>query len=163
MLHHTRRRLAGAGYAAYEVSNYATPGEACRHNLVYWTGGNYIGLGPSAASHVEGWRWRNRPHLGEWERAVADQALPASDVEALTPDQRAGELAMLMLRLDRGIEFDAFAERTGRDARGLFREQIDRLAPAGLITVDDRAVRLTERGINVADAIAGEFLDVARG
>src|SRR3712207_7280474 len=59
MLHHARSRLAAAGYRGYEVSNYALPGEACRHNLVYWTGGNYIGLGPSAASHVEGWRWRN--------------------------------------------------------------------------------------------------------
>jgi oxygen-independent coproporphyrinogen-3 oxidase len=161
MLHHTRRRLATAGYRAYEVSNYAVEGEACRHNLVYWTGGNYIGLGPSAASHVEGWRWRNRPHLGEWESAVAAGTLPASDVETLSPDQRAGELAMLMLRLDGGIEFDAFADKTGRDARAVFRRHIDRLAPAGLITVDAAAVRLTERGINVADAVAAEFLDVS--
>jgi oxygen-independent coproporphyrinogen-3 oxidase len=141
MLHHARRRLAGAGYRAYEVSNYALPGEECRHNLVYWTGGNYIGLGPSAASHVEGWRWRNRPHLGEWERAVSSGTLPAADVEVLSPAQRAGELAMLMLRLDRGIEFRHFSDRTtGRDARGVFREQIDRLAPAGLITVDAQGI-----------------------
>jgi oxygen-independent coproporphyrinogen-3 oxidase len=158
MLHHTRRRMAAAGYQAYEVSNYAREGEACRHNLVYWTGGNYIGLGPSAASHVEGWRWRNRPHLGEWETAVAAGTLPAGDVESLTPGQRAGELAMLLLRLDRGIEFDAFAAKTGRDARVLFREQIDGLAPAGLITVTSESIRLTDRGINVADAVAAEFL-----
>ncbi len=161
MLHHTRARLSGAGYRAYEVSNYAVEGEACRHNLVYWTGGNYIGLGPSAASHVEGWRWRNRPHLGEWESAVAAGTLPASDVETLSPDQRAGELAMLLLRLDRGIGFDAFAEKTGRDARAVFRRQIDRLAPAGLITIGADAIRLTERGINVADAVAAEFLDLS--
>jgi oxygen-independent coproporphyrinogen-3 oxidase len=158
MLHHTRRRLTDAGYGAYEVSNYATPGEACRHNLVYWTGGSYLGLGPSAASHVEGWRWRNRPHLGEWERAVGAGELPASDVESLTPAQRAGELAMLMLRLDRGIEFDAFAARIGRDARDLFRPQLDRLQRVGLVSVDSSSVKLTERGIPVADAIASEFL-----
>lgn len=160
MLHHARARLRAGGYGAYEVSNYATPGEACRHNLVYWTGGNYIGLGPSAASHVQGWRWRNRPHLGEWENAVSTGELPASDVETLSPARRAGELAMLMLRLDRGIEFDAFAARTGRDARALFREQIDRLSAVGLIDVDEGSIRLTERGINVADAIGAEFLDV---
>ncbi len=159
MLHHTRRRLREAGYRAYEVSNYALPGEACRHNLVYWTGGNYIGLGPSAASHVQGWRWRNRPHLGEWENAVAAGRLPASDVEILTPGQRAGELAMLMLRLDGGIQFDAFSARTGYDVQTLFRSQIDRLAPTGLITVDSRTVKLTERGVNVADAVAAEFLE----
>jgi oxygen-independent coproporphyrinogen-3 oxidase len=160
MLHHARQRLARDGYEAYEVSNYAIAGEACRHNLVYWTGGNYIGLGPSAASHVEGWRWRNRPHLGEWERAVSTGTLPAADVEQLSPEQRAGELAMLMLRLARGIEFDHFISRTGHHPRELFREQLDRLVPAGLITVSDRSVTLTERGIDVADAIAAEFLDV---
>lgn len=161
MLHHTRSRLRAAGYRPYEVSNYAVPGDECRHNLVYWTGGNYIGLGPSAASHVQGWRWRNRPHLGEWENGVAAGELPATDVESLSPDRRAGELAMLMLRLDRGIEFDAFAARTGRDARSAFPEQIDRFAPVGLLTVDGVAIRLTETGINVADAIAAEFLNVA--
>lgn len=160
MLHHARSRTRAAGYRAYEVSNYAVEGEACRHNLVYWTGGNYIGLGPSAASHVEGWRWRNRPHLREWEQAVSAGEFPAVDVEMLSPARRAGELAMLMLRLDRGIEFEAFAARTGRDARAAFREQIDRLAPVGLLEGDATAVRLTEAGINVADAVGAEFLDV---
>jgi oxygen-independent coproporphyrinogen-3 oxidase len=160
MLHCARDRLARGGYEAYEVSNYAIPGEACRHNVVYWTGGNYIGLGPSAASHAEGWRWRNRPHLGEWERAVSSGTLPAADVEQLSSEQRAGELAMLMLRLATGIEFDHFIHRTGHDPRELFRRQLDRLVPAGLITLSDRSVTLTERGIDVADAIAAEFLDV---
>src|SRR3954452_20974295 len=140
MFRHTRRRLSAAGLSAYEISNYAAPGEECRHNLVYWTGGNYIGLGPSAASHVEGWRWRNRPHLGEWERAVSSRALPAADVEQLSPGQRAGELAMLMLRLAKGIEFDHFIQRTGHDPRDLFREQLNRLVGTGLITVSDRSV-----------------------
>ena len=70
MLHHTRRRLREAGYEPYEISNFARPGGPCRHNLLYWTGGSYIGLGPSAASHVHGTRWRNRPHLREWEQAI---------------------------------------------------------------------------------------------
>src|SRR5688500_5331547 len=120
MLRHTRARLAEAGRPPYEVSNFATPGEECRHNLCYWTGGNYIGLGPSAASHVQGWRWRNRPHLGEWERAVGSSALPSIDVEHLSPPRRAGELAMLLLRLSRGLSFADFAARTGFDARALW-------------------------------------------
>ena len=186
MMRFTRRRLAEVNRPAYEISNYATPGEECRHNLVYWTGGSYIGLGPSAASHVHGWRWKNRPHLGEWERAIEgsgfgvqgsaeeqrptdssslnpeprtpNPSLPATDVEHLTPSQRAGELAMLLLRLTDGLNFAAFADRTGRDARQLFAAQIDQLAPTGLITIDDRAIRLTERGLGVADAVAAEFL-----
>ena len=61
MLFETRDRLTTIGLAPYEISNFATQGESCRHNLNYWTGGNYIGLGPSAASHVDGLRWKNRP------------------------------------------------------------------------------------------------------
>jgi oxygen-independent coproporphyrinogen-3 oxidase len=162
MMRHTRARLRGAGMDAYEISNYAVPGQQCRHNLMYWTGGNYLGLGPSAASHVEGWRWKNRPHLGEWERVVAGGNLPATDVESLTPLQRAGELAMLMLRLSGGLNFDTFAARTGYDALQLFAPVLGRLAESGLLHVERDAVRLSESGIPVADAISAEFLDVRK-
>ena len=158
MLRHTRKKLTAAGIAPYEISNYAKPGEACRHNLMYWTGGNYIGLGPSAASHVRGWRWRNRPHLGEWEDAVGEGLLPAVDVEQLSPERRAGELAMLMLRLDRGISLSDFAARTGRDARAVFADPLNRLTRLGLLEADDEGIRLTDGGLAVADAVASEFL-----
>ena len=159
MMRHTRSRLTSAGLPPYEISNYSAPGQECRHNLMYWTGGNYLGLGPSAASHLEGWRWKNRPHLGEWERAVASENLPAIDVEQLTPLQRAGELAMLMLRLSSGLNFDTFSARTGYDARKLFAPTLERLAKTGLIRIDNVAIRLSEQGIAVADAISAEFLD----
>jgi oxygen-independent coproporphyrinogen-3 oxidase len=159
MLHHTRRRLIELGMPPYEISNYSRPGEECRHNVVYWTGGNYLGLGPSAASHLAGWRWRNRPHLGEWEQAIAAGELPGTDIERLTPLQRAGELAMLMLRLTRGIDFADFSDRTGLSAQVLFAGPIDRLAKLALIRIDSDAIRLTDRGLNVADAVSSEFLD----
>jgi oxygen-independent coproporphyrinogen III oxidase len=158
MLHRTRRRLAEVGFWPYEISNFARPGEACRHNLIYWRGQDYIGLGPSAASHVQGARWRNRPHLGEWEEAVERTLLPAIDVEHLSPRQRAGELAMLMLRLGEGIDFTTFADRTGSHLREMFSEVIKRLLDLGLIVVDSRSLRLSEAGINVADAVAAEFI-----
>ena len=162
MLDHARQRLAQAGLHAYEISNYAIAGEECRHNLVYWTGGNYIGLGPSAASHIEGWRWRNRPHLGEWERCVDAGALPAIEVEHLSPRQRAGELAMLLLRLSRGLNFADFSDRTGLDARQLWADPIARYSDAGLLEADNNGVRLSPRGLAVADALAAEFLASAK-
>jgi oxygen-independent coproporphyrinogen-3 oxidase len=168
MLLHTRNRLAQAGLPAYEISNHAVEGEACRHNLCYWTGGNYIGLGPSAASHVgpreangansRAWRWKNRPHLGEWEQAVAADTLPAAEVESLGAAQRAGELAMLLLRLTCGLEYSDFADRTGFDARAIYSDPIARFTRAGLLESDETGVRLTPRGLPVADAIAAEFL-----
>jgi coproporphyrinogen III oxidase-like Fe-S oxidoreductase len=137
------------------------PGEACRHNLGVLDRRQLHRPRPLGASHVEGWRWRNRPHLGEWERAAASGSLPASDVERLAPEQRAGELAMLMLRLHTGIRFDAFTARTGVDARTFFADPFDRLARVGLIALTADAATLTEKGIPVADAIAAEFLEHA--
>jgi oxygen-independent coproporphyrinogen-3 oxidase len=161
MFRHARDRLAASGLEAYEVSNYARPGQECLHNLVYWTGGNYIGLGPSAASHLEGHRFRNRPHLGEWETAVQSSQLPATDAEHLSPQRRAGELAMLLLRLSQGLNFAAFSARTGLDARVVYADVIDRLNKHALIELDAAGFRLTLRGFELADAIAAEFLDLA--
>ncbi len=158
MLWHSRRRLADAGLPPYEISNYAIPGAECRHNLMYWNGGNYVGLGPSAASHLSGVRWKNAGNLDRWESAIDRGELPAVDVERLTGRQRAGELAMLRLRLSDGIDFEQFQRICGLDARVIFADPLDRLGGAGLIERDDRGVRVTDKGLNVADAIAGEFL-----
>lgn len=161
MLWHARTRLTEVSLPAYEISNYAAPGEECRHNLHYWTGGSYVGLGPSAASHVHGTRFKNRPHLGEWERAIESSELSATDVESLSSIQRAGELAMLMLRLTRGLNFDAFAARTGHDARTLFVDQIAQLSRQKLLHADEHHISLSHSGINVADAVAAEFVQLA--
>jgi oxygen-independent coproporphyrinogen-3 oxidase len=158
MLHFTRDRLTGIGVRPYEISNFAIAGEECRHNVNYWTGGNYIGLGPSAASHVSGWRWKNRPHLGEWESAVQAGHLPATEVEMLSADRRAGELAMLMLRLESGITASVFREKTGFDAVEEYSDVLVPLVRENLVMIDGGAIRLTRAGINVADAIAEEFV-----
>ncbi len=161
MLRATRARLLEQNMPAYEISNYAAYGEECRHNLLYWNGGNYLGLGPSAASHMDGVRWRNRPHLGEWESAVEADRLPAIDIEKLSPRHRAGELAMLRLRLSRGLDLRDFSARTGYDACQLFADPIERYQPAGLLEKIAGAIRITEKGLVVADSIAGEFLQAA--
>lgn len=158
MMHHTRQRLAQIGCPAYEISNYASPSQECQHNLLYWKSGDYLGLGPSGASHVQGYRFKNRPHLGEWENAIDRNELPATDFEILTPQQRAGEAVMLSLRLSNGLDYDDYSARTGFDARVLYAEQIERLSRLGLLEVDNQGFRLTRAGLNVADAIASEFL-----
>jgi oxygen-independent coproporphyrinogen III oxidase len=158
MMRYTRTRLSSAGLRAYEISNYSVPGEPCRHNLLYWTGGNYIGLGPSAASHIEGWRWRNRPHLGEWERAVAAGELPAAELEKLTIPQREGEWVMLRLRLADGVSFADSTARWGGDARTTYADPLARLSQLGLLDVNADRFALSERGLAVADAVAAEFL-----
>jgi oxygen-independent coproporphyrinogen-3 oxidase len=158
MLMHTRQVLGEAGLEAYEVSNFAVPGEACRHNLNYWTGGSYLGLGPSAASHVHGTRFRNKPHLGEWEQALDRRELPVVDFERLTDRQRRGETVMLMLRLRDGVDRDAYAARFGSDVADDFADAIAPLRDNGLLLISPNRVSLTEKAIPVADAVAAEFL-----
>lgn len=158
MLCATRQRMTDAGLLPYEISNFAAPGQECRHNLIYWMGDDYIGLGPSAASHVQGHRWKNAPNLGNWESSIADQKLPAIDLEILTPRQRAGELAMLQLRLTRGLSFADFANRTQLDATEIFAHPIQRYSAQGLLECTADSLQLTPAGVSVADTIAAEFL-----
>ena len=161
MLCATRRLLSDAGRPAYEISNYAIPGRESLHNLGYWSGESYLGLGPSAASHIDGRRFRNQPHLGRWEEAVSAGRLPVIEFEHLSPRQRAGELAMLNLRLERGIDFADFARRTGLDAQEVFSDQIQRLVAVGLLCLTESSLRLADNALSVADGVAGEFLQVS--
>jgi oxygen-independent coproporphyrinogen-3 oxidase len=158
MLHETRRRMSDAGLPPYEISNFAAPGQECQHNLRYWSGDDYIGLGPAAASHVQGHRWRNAPNLGKWEDGITCNELPVIELETLTPPQRAGELAMLQLRLSRGLSFEDFTARTGQDSQQIFADPIARYTQQGLLLLDDKSLRISPAGIAVADAIAAEFL-----
>ena len=158
MLADARQTMADAGRPAYEVSNYARPGAECRHNLAYWTGQSYLGLGPSAASHVAGVRFKDQPHIGAWEAAIERGELPAIDVERLSPAQRAGEYLMLGLRLAAGVSDVDFAARFDRSLQEAFGPTIDRYVRVGMLDRADGRLRLTPAGIPVADAIAAEFL-----
>ena len=158
MLKLVRATMTAAGRAPYEISNYATPGDECRHNLAYWTGENYLGIGPSAASHVEGVRFKNRPHLGEWERPIDARELPATDFERLTPRQREGEYAMLGLRLADGVNIARFEHRFGRPIDAAFGPTVHEMLKLGFIERSEGSLRLTAAGLPVADAVAAEFL-----
>lgn len=155
---HVRERLAAAGRPAYEISNYAAPGDACRHNLTYWHGDSYLGLGPSAASHVAGVRWRNEPHLGRWEKAVDAGEPAAIEVEQLDADARARELAWLNLRTTRGIDVTDFQRRTGLNPRQRFATVLASLTGAGLIDDAGDRLHLSKSAWPLADGVAAEFL-----
>ncbi len=158
MLLSARRRLAAAGFRAYEISNFARPGEECLHNLVYWRNGPYLGVGVSAASYLGGVRSSNPRDLRAWTERVERGEDPASESERLDARGRLGETIMLGLRLDEGVRFDDLAARTGLDPRPLFAPLLRRLEAAGLVTIDRDCLRLTDDGIPVADAIITEFL-----
>lgn len=101
MYERVRARLAEAGFDHYEISNWARPGEACRHNLVYWMLGEWVAIGPAAAGNLRGVRYRNLPRLDDW---LAGEGLSTVvDVERPEPSVARGERLMLGLRLRRGL------------------------------------------------------------
>ena len=98
------RRLAAAGYVHYEISNFAKPGRECWQNLLYWNGGEYIGIGPAAHSHWRGKRWGNSAELPGWKREFE---------ERLEPEAQARETLVMGLRRIAGWGRAEFREATG--------------------------------------------------
>ena len=151
-------RLAAAGYGHYEVANFARPGRECRHNLNYWTGGQYLGLGAAAASYLAGERRANVGDVGAYCARVEAGGSPAEASERLGPEKRAREALMLGLRLRQGLDLAGFRQRTGFDAAELFGPALAGHLAAGRAELAGGRLRLTLEGLVVADSIMAEFI-----
>lgn len=148
----TVERLEAAGFARYEVSNFARPGRACRHNLGYWRGGDYLGVGAGAASHRAG-----RRTLAEEDVDAYLAGGPPVESEALSPVERAVEMAIFGLRTAEGIDFAALRARAGAPLPPAAHAALARLDRAGLVRLDGRGCRPTARGFLFTDTV-GEAL-----
>ena len=146
--------LAAAGYAWYEVSNWArTPDDACRHNLGYWRGDDWWGVGPGAHSHVGGVRWWNVRHPAAYAARLGAGESPAQAREVLDPGQRHAERVLLGVRLAAGLPLEALAV-PGRAA-------VPDLVDGGLVApaaVAGGRVALTRRGRLLADTAVRALL-----
>jgi oxygen-independent coproporphyrinogen-3 oxidase len=139
----TRSRLASAGYRQYEISNWAKPGRACRHNLTYWRDEAWIGLGAGAASSYGGRRWKNSPALERYIGSVEATGIAAS-VEDEQPDlaTRMLDFLSLGLRLREGVSLATFRERFGHEALAVLGETGDWLLQTGLLSLRDDRLQL---------------------
>jgi oxygen-independent coproporphyrinogen-3 oxidase len=169
-----RKRLTVAGFEHYEISNFAKPGFECQHNLLYWTGGEYIGCGPSAHSHWQGTRWANVADLDEYCRvggSVGDVALPERPhptgraslseraagwpprefEETLDPAAKARETLVMGLRLLKGVEVSSKVWKNSS-------EKFQALEKQGLLTIEGHHVRLSEEALFVSDAVFAELV-----
>jgi putative oxygen-independent coproporphyrinogen III oxidase len=143
--------LSGAGYQAYEVSNWAArPDAACRHNLGYWRGDDWWGIGPGAHSHVAGTRWWNVKHPAAYAARLASSQAPAQAREVLSADDRALEQVLLEIRLAEGMSLARLSD--------LGRSRVAALAARSLVTVTDDRLRLTLNGRLLADAVVRELV-----
>jgi oxygen-independent coproporphyrinogen-3 oxidase len=150
-------KMTGLGFDHYEISNFAKPGHRARHNLVYWTGGSYLGLGPSAHSFSNSAqiRFRNPNSLHRWATPLLEDTprLPVEEREELTPDQLDLEKWMLAIRLEEGFPQDWIDS----DSR---RKKVEILVREGLLEPHPRLggrLRATPRGFALSDALVREL------
>jgi oxygen-independent coproporphyrinogen-3 oxidase len=152
-------RTAEAGFSQYEVSNFALPGEECRHNRIYWRQEPFLGFGLSAASYVDGLRWTNTGGMHRYlAMARREQGPERATEERLAPREACGEAVMLGLRTRDGVNLEEVAARHGVDADACFGDAVRRLEADGLLTRQGPAMKLTRRGILLANAVCAEFL-----
>jgi oxygen-independent coproporphyrinogen-3 oxidase len=153
----TMDRLGAAGYEHYEISNWARPGRRCRHNLLYWENDPWWPLGPSAAGHLAGWRWTNAPRLDAY--LGGGPLPPITGAERLDDDGRAGEALMMGLRLVEGMPIERVKRLLETGSRGEQRSAaIDRHTETGLLERSDARLRLTRKGLLLADTVLSDLV-----
>ncbi len=144
------------GFVHYEISNFALPGYECQHNLNYWRGGEYLGLGPAAASHLNGKRFRNCPDLKAY---LGNPTALVADIEALDVPEKAAEEAMLRLRLlAEGLNIDELIRRYGQQGVTELTDRLHRLAEMGLLDCDGRSYRLPPSRILTSNPVLSQVL-----
>lgn len=148
--------LAKHGYEHYEISNFALPGKFSRHNLSYWTGTPYLGLGPSAHSFRESERSWNPPNTTKYIQSIKKGLLPL-ETEQLSPAQRYDEYLMTSLRTMWGCDMNKVKEGWGEKKRKELENQSRRYIEQGLMVEENHHLILTEKGRLLADGIAADL------
>jgi oxygen-independent coproporphyrinogen-3 oxidase len=157
-----REELPRRGFAMYEISNFARPGCAARHNLAYWRAESYLGLGAGAHSFALAGRggrrwWDERAPARYVGRALAGGTAEAG-AEEIDERTARGEFVFLNLRLRDGFELAEFRDRFGADFDDLFGARSSRLIEGGLLARDRGRIFLTDRGLELADSVFAEFV-----
>jgi oxygen-independent coproporphyrinogen-3 oxidase len=156
--HEIRRTLTHAGYEHYEISKFARPSYSCRHNLGYWSGGEYLGCGPSAHSHWQGRRFGNARHLSSYCDALLNGKTARSEEETLAADDKAREGLVMSLRQLAGVDAGGFERSTGYAIRELGGDGLDQLIDLGMLEWREERLLLTENALFVSDAVFAELV-----
>ncbi len=172
----TKKLLSVNGYERYEISNYAKPGYECRHNMVYWTGGEYVGFGLGASSYFQGKRFSNLRDIFKYLNLMedlSDRFVETDNLETLynettrilreniTPiyiDSRMEEFMFLGLRMMCGVSREDFAERFKKDIYEVYAPVLNKYIDEGYMATSGDRIYLTEMGIDVSNVILADFL-----
>jgi oxygen-independent coproporphyrinogen-3 oxidase len=155
----------GAGFQQYEIANFARgaaedsiPRSACRHNVNYWRGGSFYGLGPAATGFVRGVRSKNWANTQLYCEQLERGKRAIESSEELPPLKRAGETAAFGLRMNAGWPFEEFRRTTNFDLRNEWNSEMDQLVERDWAKRDENRFQLTPQGLRFADAAAELFL-----
>ncbi len=163
MLSFTSGFLEDAGYRQYEISNFAKPGFECKHNLLYWRGENYLGLGAGAHSHFFsdrfnhwGTRWANLKNPDLYIKTVLEGKKPLAFTEYLKKEEAFEDKILMGLRLQEGISLASIKERFGAKLRP---DKLDSLIDGGFLEFSGDLIRLSKKGILVSNELIMRLLD----
>jgi putative oxygen-independent coproporphyrinogen III oxidase len=160
-------RTGANGFQQYEIANFAhhyasaaddVPDRACRHNVNYWRGGSFYGLGPSATSYVRGVRTKNWSNALLYCEQIEKGQRAIESMEQLAPLASAGEAAAFGLRMNAGWPFEEFRLATGFELRDEWATEMNQLVERGWGSIEHGSFKLTRQGLRFADAAAELFL-----
>ena len=142
------------GYFRYEISNFSKKGRECRHNIKYWSCKDYIGLGVSAHSYVDGVRYRNTKDLKKY----LSGEFHADDRVALSRDDKMAEYMIMKLRMDNGVSEEEFYSLFGKKITDIYKTSIDKFISGGFMEYKNGCYSLTDKGIDVSNSVLCEFV-----
>jgi len=151
-------RLDAAGYEQYEISNVCRAGRESRHNVKYWTDGNWLGFGPGAHSTWNGVRWRNIASTEDYTNRIVGGESAVVDRRSLTNDERLGDALFTGLRLSCGVDAELLSMRYGIDVWARFGERLAPFLDAGILLRQDARLRLTRPGMLLANEVMSVFV-----
>ncbi len=158
MYWHGRKFLEEQGFSCYEISNYARPSKECRHNLGYWTGKEYLGIGLGASSYFNGKRFHNTDSMKEYLQMSDKPDRIRIEEEIVTKKRAMEEVAFLGLRLTKGIDMMDFEKRFECRFQDVYGDVMKRFLSMGFLAINGPYLCLTEKGIDVSNQIMAEFL-----
>src|SRR5712692_251671 len=151
-------RLDAAGYEQYEISNVARPGRRSRHNVKYWSDGEWLGFGCGAHSTRCGVRWKNVSATEDYVARIEAGRDPAVDVRRLSPEERLGDALFTGLRLTEGVSLDEICARYGVDVWARHGAALERFVETGHVCRDGPRLRLTREGMLLAHEVMAVFV-----
>ena len=160
MYHTARKMLQEAGYIQYEISNFAKNGKESKHNLDCWHQKEYMGFGAGAHSYTDGCRYSNIGNIDEYLKCYKDNRIEDSITihEKQDKTAMAKEFILLSLRTIKGCNKDDFYNKFGYDLEKGFSEELQKLHRNGLIEINEESVRLSEKGLDLANIVWEEFV-----